>query len=254
MGFRVKLETTLPDRVRHFAKSGKVRFTRLEYDAIAQMIKVLTIIRTREYCLDEWGEAFAPYTWQTLQKKKPKDIENSIYPYMTLMRIKDKLVKKLKSGKVKAKYIKTIKAQIMHFWGEISEVAKAFYGGDSTKGEREKVNLTKSGKMLNSLISKGTQDFAEVSIKVRYGRWIAHGVKGNRKGKGPLPARPFVGLSTAEYRWLNENFTKKVLWNFIEMFVASLYGERRPDQKSPSELANEALRKRPKKNQIQQGA
>ncbi len=251
MGVHVKFESTMPKFAKSHQKRKTVKFSRLEYSALAQVCRIMILKRTIEYHLDCWGEPFEPYTAQTLRKKKSSrgsEIINEEYERMTV--ILRKLADRMRSGRAKPDEIKSLRASMGHFRSELNKLANEFYASPAMKADREAVNLTDSGKMLHGLQIKGTLKFAEVVAPEKAARLISKGVTHQRydekkRRHGTLPARPFVGLSNREREWIRREFVEPIMWNYIQFVIYYHCGGDRPEQLVPSQIANKMLRKIP---------
>lgn len=229
----VTTRTNFWPKVHGMRQDLALKATREEYQAIATLIAAMCRDRTRIYHLDAYGKPFIRYTWQTEKKKHPA-LGDQAWTEASLIvtRLGAQLIRAHESN-APPNVITAIRKQIGHFRSEITRMEREYYGAIAE--EKNDVNLTETGELLNSLEAKGAGSFAKVKAITYYGRWNQAGTKQRqRKGEkatGRLPPRPFVGISDAELSWLYEYVVAPIFQWYIEALKAMLLGlepETRP--------------------------
>lgn len=225
---------------------------RNEYMVLSILMQDMIRQRVVEYHLDAYGYPFQEYSWRTAEKKDEPPVDA---PWEKTRQIIGQLGRRLAKATGNKKAEQAIKAGIGHLWKLFDQQREEFYKND--KVGRSAVNLygnTHDEHMMDTLKQDGTKQFARVKAMAYYAKWIQRGVNHDRKDKtgrpnGKLPARPFIGLTDAEIRFLQKNFLDPFAEWYLDALTAIALGEAPPKRPNPAAIGRQALHKKPTKNQ-----
>lgn len=227
-GARVQMLANVPQDF--LTKEIPELITKRDYRIYGQLIIDAIQIRSRQYHLDISSRTMQSYTWQTLRKKDPAQPSADL-PWAKnsaiLQSLTEKLTVKAKTKKYPKKVFVGILHQIDHFRKLIHEEQKAYYS--ALTDERSAVTLTykKKNSMLDQMSFTAYDDRVVVKCPAKYAGWVQRGAQ--RKDRGLLRRRPFMGLTKAEDKWLLGLTEKLKGWTIN--YINSLLN---PDQALPT--------------------
>lgn len=255
---KTKITTNYWQNFDEMRKDLALKLTRSEYQTIAELIKVMIILRTREYHLSAECKPFTPYSWQTERRyRSKKSAQGTTWERASYIveHLGARLASMLRQ-RGKDKEIAALRAQIGHFRKEINELQKEYYS-ELAKSAND-VDLTRSGRMLDETVAKATSNAAVVQTKEKWGDWIQRGVPRGatgedrdpnaREGKGTLPMRPWCGITDAELKWLHEKIIRPIFEWYTKALHELVLGRPAPARPNAARLAISALRDKPQMN------
>lgn len=232
-------------------------FGRNEYRILSVLMQDLIVQRTTQYHLDAYGYTFAEYSWRTAAKKNPVEIGA---PWVKTREVIAQLSRRL--GKVSGdkEAERAIRAGIGHLWKVFDEQRREFYDKDKAlKSSVDLVSDQHDNHMMDNIRHDGNAKSARVNADTYYAKWIQKGVNHDRKTKdgrpsGKLPARPFIGLTDAELRFLREQFLDPFFEWYLEAMTAVLLGQAPPRRPNPARIGQQALTRKPSKTKEEMSA
>jgi len=247
-GVKVEIKSDLWTRFDGMRRDLGFKLDRAEYQVIASLIQIMIRDRTQKYHLDAYCKPFIEYSWLTEKSKRPLIGEASWSAAEYILRaLQGKLAAEARK-RSRPEVLQAIRRQIGHFQTEINEAQEAYYSALAKNAND--VNLTKTGRMLDSLEAKGTSNAARLKVKCKWGDWNQRGVAAaKRQGRGELPARPFVGITDAELNWIFEKILEPLYKWYASELAAMVQGKRGTARPNAARLAIDALRDKPTPNE-----